>query len=264
MKDKTRKHNPSCKCTPENHCGCYDGKPCKCGDDGCGCDKEHNPNCKCTPENHCGCYDGKPCKCGDDGCGCDKEHNPNCKCTPENHCGCYDGKPCKCSDDTKQLEDKLSQTEKALQEALIKANQYLSTASYYKNEAESQKKDFERYKERNKNILNDAVVEANEKIAKKLLPIIDNFDQAMAHTTSDVMKGFEMIYSSLVACLKDMNIVEIEAVGELNPEYHNCITTEPTDDDALVDTIAMVYQKGYKFADTNKVVRPATVSVYKK
>ena len=199
------------------------------------------------------------------GCGCDKEHNKNCKCTPENHCGCYDGKPCKCGDNTntKELEEKLAKTETALQEALTKANQYLSTASYYKNEADTQKKDFERYKERNKNILNDAVVEANEKIAKKLLPIIDNFDQAMAHTSQEVMKGFEMIYSSLVACLADMKIVEIETEGELNPEYHNCISTEATEDESLDGTIAVVYQKGYKFADTNKVVRPATVSIYK-
>ena len=200
------------------------------------------------------------------GCGCDKEHNKNCKCTPENHCGCYDGKPCSCGDNTntKELEEKLTKTETALQEALAKANQYLSTASYYKNEADTQKKDFERYKERNKNILNDAVVEANEKIAKKLLPIIDNFVQAMAHTSPEVMKGFEMIYSSLVACLADMKIVEIETEGELNPEYHNCISTEATEDESLDGTIAVVYQKGYKFADTNKVVRPATVSVYKK
>ena len=199
------------------------------------------------------------------GCGCDKEHNKNCKCTPENHCGCYDGKPCSCGDDTntKELEEKLTKTETALQEALAKANQYLSTASYYKNEADTQKKDFERYKERNKNILNDAVVEANEKIAKKLLPIIDNFDQAMAHTSQEVMKGFEMIYSSLIACLTDMKIVEIETEGELNPEYHNCISTEATEDESLDGTIAVVYQKGYKFADTNKVVRPATVSIYK-
>ena len=199
------------------------------------------------------------------GCGCDKEHNKNCKCTPENHCGCYDGKPCSCGDNTntKELEEKLTKTETALQEALTKANQYLSTASYYKNEADTQKKDFERYKERNKNILNDAVVEANEKIAKKLLPIIDNFVQAMAHTSPEVMKGFEMIYSSLVACLADMKIVEIETEGELNPEYHNCISTEATEDESLDGTIAVVYQKGYKFADTNKVVRPATVSIYK-
>ena len=197
------------------------------------------------------------------GCGCDKEHNKNCKCTPENHCGCYDGKPCKCGEDSKQLEDKLAKTEAALQEALTKANQYLSTASYYKNEAETQKKDFERYKERNKNILNDAIVEATEKIVTKLLPIIDNFDQAMAHISPEIMKGFEMIYSSLVACLKDMKVVEVETEGELNPEYHNCISTEATEDESLDGTIAMVYQKGYKFADTNKVVRPATVSIYK-
>lgn len=36
---------------------------------GCGCsgggkkEIKHSPNCKCTPQHHCGCFDGKPCKC---------------------------------------------------------------------------------------------------------------------------------------------------------------------------------------------------------
>ena len=106
-------------------------------------------------------------------------------------------------------------------------------------------------------------MKANEKVAKKLLPILDNFDQAIAHVDSEVMKGFSMIYTSMINCLTDLGIVEIESEGVLNPELHNCINTEPTNDKNLDGVIATVYQKGYKFAESGKVVRPATVSVYK-
>ena len=57
---------------------------------------------------------------------------------------------------------------------------------------------------------------------------------------------------------------EVETEGELDPEFHNCITTESTEDDELDGKIASVYQKGYKFKETNKAIRVATVSVYKK
>ena len=144
-------------------------------------------------------------------------------------------------------------------------SQYLNTASYYKNEAENCKKDLERFKERNKNIENDAKLKANETVAQKILPIIDNFDQAISHVDASVMKGFSMIYQSLLNVLSDLGLQEIHCSGEvLNGEYHNCISTEPTDDEKLDGKVASVYQKGYMFADTKKVVRPATVSVYKK
>ena len=163
-----------------------------------------------------------------------------------------------------ELEAELNKTQETLAEQITKANQYLSTASYYKNEVDSQKKDFERYKERNKNIELEATTKANESVAKKILPILDNFDQAIAHVDSEVMKGFSMIYTSLVACLTALGVVEIETSGELNPEFHNCINTETTDNDELDGFVATVYQKGYMFAETNKLIRAATVSVYKK
>lgn len=158
----------------------------------------------------------------------------------------------------------LELAKKTIEEQKSTISNYLATASYYKNEVDNQKKDFERYKERNKNILDEANIKANENIAKKILPIIDNFDQAIAHVDPDIMRGFAMIYGSLINVLTDMGIVEIKTNGEkLNPELHNCISTEETNNEDLDDTIANVYQKGYVFAESNRVVRPSTVSVYK-
>ena len=178
-----------------------------------------------------------------------------------------DEKHCKYKDLESQIENLSNELElanKTIEEQKSTITSYLSTASYYKNELDSQKKDFERYKERNKNFLAEANTLANENIAKKLLPIIDNFDQAIARVDADVMKGFAMIYGSLVNVLSDLGVVEIKSEKEkLNPEYHNCISTEETDDESMEDVIANIYQKGYMFAETKKVIRPATVSVYK-
>lgn len=187
-------------------------------------------------------------------------------------CGCENKKDCKKHKGDehhggrcKELESKIELLEKQLEETKKTAAGYLSTASYYKTQAEDNKKDFERYKERNKNIETDAISKANESVAMKLLPVIDNFDQAMDHVTDqEILKGFAMIYSSLVSAISDIGVVEIVCKGEtLDPEFHNCISTEETDNEELNDKIATVYQKGYMFAESKKVIRPATVSVYK-
>ncbi len=171
----------------------------------------------------------------------------------------------------KQVETELETTKKHLEdlqkqyiELNTKASQYLNTASYYKNQADETKADFERFKTRNKNIEADANKKASEQMAKKLLPIIDDFDQAMLKLSPEIMKGFSMIYSSLCAVLESLGVSEIFPKDEpLDPNKHNCIDTVKTDDKSLDDKIAKVYQKGYMFADTGKVIRPATVSVYK-
>ena len=204
---------------------------------------------KCSNEND----ENKTKKCSKETGECENNCKNNDK---ENH---HHGK-------CKELEAKIELLEKQVEENKKLASQYLSTASYYKTQAEDNKKDFERYKERNKNIEIEAINQANEKVAKKILPVIDNFDQAMAHITdAEIIKGFSMIYSSLISILSDIGVQEIKCNkgDELNPEFHNCISTEETDDESLYEHISSIYQKGYMFAESKKVIRPATVSVYK-
>ena len=190
---------------------------------------------------------------------CDDKEQKKCKETHEKHC-----KHEELENQIESLSSELELAKKTIEEQKSTISSYLSTASYYKNELDNQKKDFERYKERNKNFLAEASLTANENIAKKILPIIDNFDQAIARVDTDVMKGFAMIYGSLVNVLTDLGVVEIKSENEkLNPEFHNCISTEETSDESQEDMIASIYQKGYMFAESKKVIRPATVSIYK-
>lgn len=170
-----------------------------------------------------------------------------------------------------ELESKLKRAEseiKALKnnydELNSKSAGYLNTASYYKNQAEETKRDFDRYKERNKGIETEANNKAKEMVIKKLLPIIDDFNHAVSSVSPEVMKGFVMIYSSMTSLIGELGAVEIKSKGEdLNPEKHNCIDTTETDDETLDGKIANVYQKGYSFGEGGTVIRPATVSVYK-
>lgn len=194
------------------------------------------------------------------------ENNKEC-CQENKDCKEKQDKHCKHKEFEEKIEvltKELDTAKKTIEEQKSTIANYLATASYYKNEVDNQKKDFERYKERNKNILLEAKTQASEDIVKKILPIIDNFDQAIAHVEPEVMKGFAMIYGSLTNVITDLGVSEIKTADEkLNPELHNCISTEETDDETKEDVIASVYQKGYIFTENNKVIRPATVSVYK-
>lgn len=170
----------------------------------------------------------------------------------------------KLEEELKEKSSELEKLKKDVEDWKSKANSYLNTASYYKNQAEEAKKDFDRYKERNKNIETDAMVNANQVVAKKILPIVDDFNHAMQTVSPELLRGFVMIYSSLTDVLKDIGVQEIVCKDEkLDPEKHNCIETVETEDENLDGVIAKVYQKGYWFADLKKVVRPANVSVYK-
>ena len=103
----------------------------------------------------------------------------------------------------------------------------------------------------------------SQDLAKAILPSLDNLERALAveGLTDDVKKGLEMVQESLVHALKEEGIEEIVAEGDFDHNYHMAIQTMPADDEHPADTIAQVFQKGYKLHD--RILRPAMVVVYK-
>ncbi len=103
----------------------------------------------------------------------------------------------------------------------------------------------------------------SQDLAKAILPALDNIERALAveGLTDDVKKGLEMIQESLINALKEEGIEELAADGEFNHNFHMAIQTMPADDEHPADTIAQVFQKGYKLHD--RILRPAMVVVYK-
>ena len=95
---------------------------------------------------------------------------------------------------------------------------------------------------------------------KELLPIADSLDRARESSKDapeEFRKGLEMINNQLLKAFEKLNITSFGEVGDVfDPELHNAISS--VDNDEMdSDTIAMVYQKGYKTGD--KIIRHCMV-----
>lgn len=102
----------------------------------------------------------------------------------------------------------------------------------------------------------------SQDLAKKILPSLDNLERALSvdGLTEDVKKGLEMVQESLIQALKEEGIEEVATDGAFDPNFHMAIQTVPADEEHPVDTVAQVFQKGYKLHE--RVLRPAMVVVY--
>lgn len=95
-----------------------------------------------------------------------------------------------------------------------------------------------------------------------LLPVIDNFDRAAENKTDDpevYKKGIEMIISQFSDILKRLEVERFGEVGdEFDPNMHNAVM-HVENDELPANTIAAVFEKGYKMGD--RILRFATVQV---
>ena len=95
----------------------------------------------------------------------------------------------------------------------------------------------------------------------KMLPVYDNLERALNQPTEDeaYKKGVEMTMNELVKIFTGLGVEIFGEKGEqFDPNLHNAVMHI---DDASMEenTIAMVFQKGFKIGD--KVVRFAMVQV---
>jgi molecular chaperone GrpE len=108
---------------------------------------------------------------------------------------------------------------------------------------------------------------ANTSLIRTLLPVIDNFERALAQDASKVdaaaiRKGMQIVHDQLMAVLKAQKVEEIApAVGEpFDPTRHEALMQQPSDEYAE-PTVTQLLQKGY--ALQGRTLRPAQVAVSK-
>jgi len=107
---------------------------------------------------------------------------------------------------------------------------------------------------------------ANANLLRKLLPILDDFERAMATMPEGIMhlswsQGLLMIERKLEAVLETEGVEPIDAEGEMfDPNYHEAVTHEEMPGYEEGQIIGEV-QKGYILSD--RVLRPALVRVAK-
>ena len=109
---------------------------------------------------------------------------------------------------------------------------------------------------------------ATAQFLKKLLPVVDDFDRALAAIPESERKGHkwvegvELIARKLHNVLEQEGVQPIEAQGQpFDPNIHEAVAFEDAAEqgDEHVDTVSEVFQKGYKLHD--RVLRPAMVKV---
>jgi molecular chaperone GrpE len=113
-----------------------------------------------------------------------------------------------------------------------------------------------------------AVAEARgiAKLARELLPALDNFERALAAAEAQpenrdhhLTDGIRLVQTELLAALARVGIVPDSPNGErFDPHRHEALAQRPVDG-AEAGTIVEVYNAGYTYGD--EVLRPAKVVV---
>lgn len=125
--------------------------------------------------------------------------------------------------------------------------------------------EFDNYKKRTNKEKLELLSTASEKVIVGLLPVIDDFERAIAaneksEEVTAIKEGFVLIYNKLQQLLKRFDVEEIKAKGEeFNTDYHEAITHFPAQKEEDKGKVMDVTEKGYKIKD--KVIRYSKVVV---
>ncbi len=129
--------------------------------------------------------------------------------------------------------------------------------------------DFDNFKKRAARERAEAVQFANASLIQKLLPVMDNFEMALAAAQSakdeksaSLQTGIVMVQSQLKSILMEAGLEEIDAVGKMfDTAWHEAISQQETADVPEGQVVQQI-RKGYKLRE--RLLRPAAVIVAKK
>jgi molecular chaperone GrpE len=165
-----------------------------------------------------------------------------------------------------EAQDHEAQVKRDLEELTAKA----SKADHYLELAQRTQADFENYRKR---ALRDAAAAQERgiaKLAKELLPAVDNLDRTLKAAESAaaqagengggaVVSGLKLVQADVIAALGRVGIEPYSPEGEpFDPQHHEAVAQQPVQG-AEPGTVVEVYQRGYRLGDS--VLRPARVVV---
>jgi len=125
--------------------------------------------------------------------------------------------------------------------------------------------DFENFKKRAQRERDEARRSAIESVITRLLPVVDNFEMALAAssqpgTTVEILKtGVGMIQGQIRSALGEFGVEEVEALGKaFDPLFHDAVSQQETVD-VPEGQVVQQLRKGYRCRD--RLLRPASVVV---
>jgi molecular chaperone GrpE len=130
----------------------------------------------------------------------------------------------------------------------------------YRDLAQRVQAEFENYRKRMLREQTETMERASESIVAQLLPVLDNFELALASLDAaddKVRKGVELLYAELLDVLAKAGLERIDALARpFDPNEHEAVAQEDGDGEPVVND---VLRAGYRLK--GRVLRPATVRV---
>ena len=123
--------------------------------------------------------------------------------------------------------------------------------------------EFENYRKRTLKEKAELILNGGEKTVAAILPILDDFERAIADKSEDpkaIKEGVQMIFNKFVKTLEDLGVKKIETNDkDFDVDFHEAIAMVPGMGDDKKGKIIDCVQTGYTMND--KVIRHAKVAV---
>ena len=155
------------------------------------------------------------------------------------------------------LEVDLDKAQRLAEEEKRKSEEHLTRLRYLQA-------DFENYRKRVDREMREVEDFSTSGLMKKLLPVLDDLDLAVAtaETSADkgLLEGVGMVRKNLTSVLQSEGLKSIDAVGKpFDPALHEAVERVDGTKKRKEDTVVEDMRKGYIFK--NKVLRPSMVKV---
>lgn len=123
--------------------------------------------------------------------------------------------------------------------------------------------EFENYRKRTLKEKAELILNGGEKTVAAILPILDDFERAIADKSEDpkvIKEGVQMIFNKFVKTLKGLGVKKIDTNDkDFDVDFHEAIAMVPGMGDDKKGKIIDCVQTGYTMND--KVIRHAKVAV---
>ena len=163
--------------------------------------------------------------------------------------------------ETQETQEAAEETEPGVEEQLAKAQERIAELE---DKNLRMMAEFDNYRRRTNKEKLELMATAGERIFKEMLPLVDDFERAVAvmDKTNDidaVRDGIKLIQQKFISFLDKQDVHAIETEGaDFNTDEHEAVTTFAAGEDKKGKVIDCT-QKGYKLGE--KVIRFAKVVV---
>jgi molecular chaperone GrpE len=168
-------------------------------------------------------------------------------------------------DDDLALDVEVEPPEATLEQRLaeLEAKQKETFDRYLRSVAE-----LENFRKRTRKEIEDARIDAQSRVLREMLPVIDNLERAMvaaggaeAESGHSIIEGVRLVLRQFAQALERCGVTQVAAQGmAFDPTHHEAVSQVETDE-SPPGTVVGVLQSGYRIGE--RLLRPALVVVAK-